>query len=212
MTLKISEIFYSIQGESTYSGLPTVFVRTYGCNLRCHYCDTKFSYTDETASCDMSPQNILDKINSYPHINILQITGGEPLLQEDIYDLFSLLNKNNFTILLETNGSISVKNVPDYVCKVVDIKTPSSGFPDSFVISNLNHINPIKDNLKFVLSDINDYNWMKDFIKKHNIYGQHVLISTAFSLINPKIIINKILEDGLNVRFQLQLHKYTDIK
>ena len=212
MYLNISEIFRSIQGESTYIGLPCVFVRTQGCNLSCNYCDTKYSVeTHKNASLQMSIKEILFQINSYQHTNLVQITGGEPLFQENIYDLMQSLHKQNFTILLETNGSIDLSKVPNYVCKIVDIKTPSSGHSDSFLIENLRHINPLKDNLKLVLSDLNDYIWMKNFLELHNLYGWHILISTAYNTITPSIITNNIINDNLNVRFQIQLHKYINI-
>jgi 7-carboxy-7-deazaguanine synthase len=203
--MNISEIFYSIQGESTYSGLPCVFVRTAGCNLNCAYCDTK--YASETRF-KLTSEEILRKIRTFKHTNLVEITGGEPLLQKDINALFKLLNDNNFKILLETNGSIDLKTVPEYVCKIVDIKTPSSGHRKSFILSNLNYIDTEKDNLKFVISNLYDYAWMKDFLKKHQLSGQHILVSTVSNEISPQTIAKKILHDGLNVRFQLQIHKY----
>ncbi|MCL2062981.1 MAG: radical SAM protein [Candidatus Cloacimonetes bacterium] len=212
--MQISEIFFSIQGESVYSGLPTVFIRTSGCNLNCNYCDTGYSLNSNSKIFvkNVSMKSIIEKINKFPHTNLVQITGGEPLLQEDIYDLMFLLHDNNFKILLETNGSIDISHVPDFVCKIVDIKTPSSGHPESFLLTNLKYINPVKDNLKFVLSDMKDYKWFKDFIIKYQLFGNHVLVSTAFSQITPEKITKKILKDGLDVRFQLQIHKYIGIK
>ena len=206
--IQIQEIFYSIQGESVYSGLPCVFVRTHGCNLNCLYCDT---ITVKNPSV-LNLNQILSTINQYSHINVVQVTGGEPLIHDEIYELFSLLKENHFTILLETNGAIEVNKVPDYVCKIIDVKTPGSGHQDSFLIKNLDFINPDKDNLKFVLSDLSDYKWMKNFLAKYGLYGSHVLVSTVFSALKPLEIVEKILEDGLNVRFQLQIHKYIGIQ
>ena len=208
--MNISEIFYSIQGESTYSGLPCVFVRTSGCNLKCNYCDTKYA---NVVNCILTPREILSEINKFKHTSLVEITGGEPLFQQDIYELFDVLHSNYFQILLETNGSICLKDVPDYVAKIVDIKTPGSGFSDSFLTENLRFINPQKDNLKVVLSSPEDYEWIKAFLSKHNLSGQHILFSTVHDKIDPKIIIENILKDGLDVRFQLQLHKYIrDVK
>jgi len=203
--MKISEIFYSIQGESTYSGLPCVFIRTAGCNLRCSYCDTKYA---QESGKDMSIDTILDQVQSFHHTSLVEITGGEPMLQPDIYDLFASLHLLNFQILLETNGSIDLKHVPDYICKIIDIKSPDSAYHHSFHTPNLYFFSPPKDNLKFVLSSVKDYLWMRDFLAENNLSGQSILISTVSDQIAPHIITEKILEDGLDVRFQLQIHKY----
>jgi len=203
--MKISEIFYSIQGESTYSGLPCVFVRTSGCNLNCAYCDTKYA---QKHGKEMSIQTILNCINRFHHTNLVEITGGEPLLQPAIYQLLTSLNQDKFNILLETNGSMNLQNIPDYVCKIIDVKAPSSGYEDSFLLDNLTYFNHEKDNLKFVLSSQEDYQWMKAFLRLHGLYGQYILVSTVAEQINPQKIAEQILADGLNVRFQLQIHKY----
>ena len=203
--MNITEIFYSIQGESTYAGLPCVFIRTSGCNLSCSYCDTDYANSEST---EYSIEKIIKTINTFAHTHLVEITGGEPMLQPDIYDLFKELKKNDFDILLETNGSINLKSVPEYVCKIIDIKTPSSTHKDSFHPDNLKYFNPNKDNIKFVIGNTEDYDWMRDFLNKNQLFGYNILASTVFSKIEPKIIVKKILEDGLNIRFQLQLHKY----
>ena len=200
----LSEIFYSIQGESTYSGLPCVFVRLSGCNLNCPYCDTAYA---RDYSLIMNSEQILATINSFPHTGLVEITGGEPLLQKEVYTLMKVLKKNNFCILLETNGSLDLKAVPKYVIKIVDIKTPSAG-TTSFISSNLQYINPKRDNIKFVISDINDYEWMKSFLTEFKLRGKHILVSTTFQEIKPQNIVEMIIKDGLDVRFQLQMHKY----
>jgi len=205
----ISEIFYSIQGESTYSGLPCVFVRTAGCNLKCAYCDTKYAMERGKT---MTIEAILESISHFHHTHLVEITGGEPLLQADIHELFDCLHTQGFHILLETNGSVSLQYIPDYVCKIIDVKTPSSGYAYSFVLDNLRYFNPDKDNLKFVLSSLEDYKWMKTFLKQQGLCGQHILVSTVADQINPQIIAEQILTDGLNVRFQLQIHKYIGVK
>ena len=208
--MNISEIFYSIQGESTFSGLPCVFVRTSGCNLNCLYCDTKYA---DKVNYTLTPKEVLSEVKRFNHTNLVEITGGEPLLQNDIYELFELLHNNDFQILLETNGSINLKNIPAYVIKIVDIKTPGSGFPDSFLIENLEYIDLHKDNIKVVISSLEDYKWIKSFLSKYNLFGHHILFSSVYDKIDPKIIIENILNDGLNIRFQLQMHKYIwDVK
>jgi 7-carboxy-7-deazaguanine synthase len=203
--LKLSEIFCSIQGESTFAGLPCIFIRLAGCNLRCHYCDTTFSYEPETVK---SIDQIIVEIEKYKPVNLVEITGGEPLLQEEVYDLFQVLHSNNFQILLETNGSINLAKVPKFVIKIVDVKTPGSGFVDSFKLPNLNYIDPQKDEIKFVLTDRNDYEWSKEFIQKNNLQKYKVL----FSAVQERFPVHKLaewmIEDKLGVRMQLQLHKY----
>ena len=207
--MKISEIFFSIQGESVYSGLTCLFVRVAGCNLKCNYCDTQF---DEDAK-EYSPKEIMDVVNTFTHTYLVEITGGEPLLYDDVYELIDLLHHEGFKVLIETNGSIDMKDIPDYVCKIVDVKTPGSGYGDSFMVSNLPLINPVKDNLKFVLCDMTDYEWMKDFLVEHNVIGSHVLVSTVFTWSEGlNAVCTQILEDGLDVRFQLQMHRYIGLR
>ncbi|MDA3812645.1 MAG: radical SAM protein, partial [Candidatus Cloacimonetes bacterium] len=164
--LNISEIFYSIQGESTYAGLPCIFIRLAGCNLRCEYCDTTYSYESEI---NLSIEDILTKVKEYDPLKLIEITGGEPLLQPDVYQLFDLLHENEYKILLETNGSISMENVPDHVIKIVDVKCPGSGEENSFLLENLEFIDQEKNEIKFVLSDNFDYNWAKDFVLKYKL-------------------------------------------
>ena len=208
--MRISEIFFSIQGESIYSGLPCVFVRVAGCNLKCSYCDTKH---DVDNAEEFTPKEILDVVNTFTHTYLVEITGGEPLLYDDVYELIELLHHAGFKVLIETNGSLDLKKIPDYVCKIVDVKTAGSGHGDSFLVSNLSYINPVKDNLKFVLCDMNDYEWMKEFLKKHDLYGSHVLVSTVFTWKEGmNMVCTQVLEDGLDVRFQLQMHKYIGLR
>ncbi|MCK9330051.1 MAG: radical SAM protein [Candidatus Cloacimonetes bacterium] len=203
--MDLSEIFFSIQGESTYSGLPCIFIRTSGCNLKCSYCDTTYA---NNVGKRLKISEIINEVNTFKGCKLVEVTGGEPLLQSEIYELFEELHTNDYDILLETNGSINLEKVPNYVCKIVDVKTPSSNCGDSFLKSNLDFINPTKDNIKFVIGDLNDYVWSKDFLKNNKLSGQHILFSVVFSKIEPKVIVQKVLEDKLDVRFQLQLHKY----
>lgn len=202
--LNLSEIFYSIQGESTYAGLPCVFIRLAGCNLRCKYCDTTYSY--ET-SFSLEPGEILLEIKKYEPVKLVEITGGEPLLQSEIYNLFTILYDNDYKILLETNGSIDLEKVPQYVTKIVDVKCPGSGEENNFLLENLKHISPRKDEIKFVILDRQDYDWAKNFITKHNLQKYIILFSPILEKLKLKKLAKWITEDKLPVRMQLQLHK-----
>ena len=202
--LNISEIFFSIQGESTYTGLPCIFVRLAGCNLRCNYCDTTYSYKSEIT---LSINDIITKVKEYDPVKLVEITGGEPLIQSETYDLFTILYDNEYEILLETNGTIYLEKVPDHVTKIVDVKCPGSGFKDSFLLENLEFINKEKDEIKFVLSDNFDYNWAKDFVMKYNLIDYVILFSPVLEKLEPQKLAKWITEDKLLVRMQLQLHK-----
>ena len=202
--LNISEIFCSIQGESSYAGLPCVFIRLAGCNLRCGYCDTTYSYESNIL---LSINDIISKIKEYDPVKLVEITGGEPLLQPEVNQLFESLHKNGYIILLETNGSISLKDVPDYVIKIVDVKCPGSGEENSFLIENLEYINKEKDEIKFVLSNNFDYNWAKDFVMKYNLKDYEILFSPVSEKLEPQDLAKLIIKDKFPVRMQLQLHK-----
>ena len=202
--LKLSEIFLSIQGESTYAGLPCIFIRLAGCNLRCKYCDTTYSYETKF---EKYSEDILKEIRQYKPIKLVEITGGEPLIQLEIYDLFTILYDNEYEILLETNGTIELEKVPDHVTKIVDVKCPGSGEENSFLLENIEFINKEKDEIKFVLSDKNDYDWAKNFIKKHDLQKFIILFSSVLEKLEPQKLAKWITEDKLSVRMQLQLHK-----
>ncbi|MCK5051658.1 MAG: radical SAM protein [Candidatus Cloacimonetes bacterium] len=202
--LEISEIFCSIQGESTYAGLPCIFIRLAGCNLRCDYCDTTYSYESDIS---LSINDIITKIKEYDTIKLVEITGGEPLLQPEVYQLFESLHKDRYTILLETNGSISLKDIPKYIIKIVDVKCPGSGEENSFLLENLEFINQENDEIKFVLSNNFDYNWAKDFIMKYQLNEYEILFSPVSGKLNFQDLAKWITEDKLPVRMQLQLHK-----
>lgn len=202
--IKINEIFCSIQGESSYVGQPTVFVRTTGCNLRCTYCDTKYSYHDGE---NWSLEAILEKVTSYG-ANYVCITGGEPLLQADVYPLMKELCDRGFIVSLETSGSKSCAKVDSRVKIILDVKTPDSGAKDSFDLSNLNEIHPSTE-FKFVICTEEDFYWSVDFCKKHSLFEKsQVLFSPSFQEIDPKWLAEKILATHLRARLQLQLHKY----
>ena len=202
--LSISEIFCSIQGESTYAGLPCIFIRLAGCNLRCDYCDTTYSYE---SGINLSIDDIITKVKEYDPVKLVEITGGEPLLQPEVYQLINSLNENEYTILLETNGSISLKNIPEYVIKIVDVKCPGSGEENSFLIENLEYINKEIDEIKFVLSNNFDYNWAKDFVIKYKLNDFEILFSPVSEKLEPQDLAKWIIKDKLPVRMQLQLHK-----
>ena len=213
--MKINEIFKSLQGESTYSGLPCTFVRLTGCNLRCTWCDTKYSYDE---GYNLNTEEIVNKIEELS-TDIVEFTGGEPLLQKDelLKVIYKLLAKNSTSvnnkkkiILLETNGSISLEKIPESVVKIVDIKLPSSKEGNSFDFKNLKFINKT-DEIKFVIADRGDYEAMKIIInsKKLNLISDNILISkVADSNFSFSDLADLIIKDDLKVRFQLQVHKY----
>lgn len=199
--MKVNEIFLSIQGEGISTGYPTIFIRFTGCNLRCSYCDTKYSYHD---GIEMSPEDIYNKIKEYKYKRIC-ITGGEPLLQEDIEKLLLLLNE--YEVNIETNGSIDISEykLSDKHRFTMDMKVPSSMESEKMKISNLNYLRDF-DEIKFVIGSRKDYEWAKKVIRKHYKRGI-ITFSPIFTQIAPDQIIDWILEDKLDVRFQLQIHK-----
>ena len=204
MTLKINEIFYSIQGESSYAGLPCIFIRLTYCNLRCSYCDTEYAFYDGK---DMEIKSILFKIKKYP-ANLVMVTGGEPLIQDDCINLMNNLLNENYSVMLETSGSLNLNKVPKKVIKIVDFKCPSSDMMDKndwAIISDIDS----KDEIKFVIGNKEDYDWAKDMIDKYNLHKIcPILFSPVYNQIDIKVLSDWILEDGLNVRFQIQLHKH----
>ena len=202
--MNICEIFYSIQGETTYSGLPCVFVRTSGCNLRCTYCDTKYAYEDGT---NMTVDAVMALVKFYG-CRLVEITGGEPLLQDDeVNSLIRFLLESGYDVLLETNGSLSIENVDRRVIKIVDLKCPDSGMFEYIYWKNLEYMTD-HDQVKFVLSSRKDYEWAKGVIKNFSLKKLEILFSTAFHLLEPSDVVKWMLEDRLNARFQLQIHKY----
>jgi|SRR5690554_3131907 len=202
--IDLSEIFFSIQGESTRAGLPCIFIRTAGCNLRCSYCDTCYSYEK---SFSLSSIEIINEIERFLPVKLVEITGGEPLLQEEIYLLINLLNSKRYNVLLETNGSVSLANIPKYVIKIVDVKCPGSMQAGSFLLDNIKYLTP-RDELKFVISHQEDYLFAKAFLQNYRLPEIPILFSPVKSRLNPDRLANWILKDRLSVRMQLQLHKY----
>ncbi len=202
--MKINEIFESIQGETSYAGLPCIFVRTAGCNLRCSYCDTVYAYED---GIEMSISAILQYITQFTP-KLICITGGEPLLNEDTPVLTKELLERNYTVLIETNGSCDISAIPQKVVKIMDIKCPDSNMSRLMYWENINHLSKL-DEVKFVLNSQGDYEWAKKMIHKYRLsIVTNVLLGTVFGTISPRSVVQWILEDNLDVRFQLQLHKY----
>lgn len=202
--IQLIEIFCSVQGESSYVGYPCIFIRLAECNLRCNYCDTKYSYI---ADYSLSVEAIIEEVKRYHPIKLVEITGGEPLLQKEVYSLITQLERENFKVLLETNGSLPLDAVSKTVHKIVDVKCPDSGSKDSFCPSNLHTLNET-DELKFVISSYDDYLWSKNYVIENNLLNSNVLFSAVFEKVEPKVLVDWIIQDRLNVRFQLQIHKY----
>lgn len=200
--MKVCEIFSSIQGESSLAGIPMIFVRLTGCNLRCAYCDTKYAYYEGE---ELSIDEILKKVRSFP-FKYVEITGGEPLLQDEVHELMNELVKTH-RVLIETNGSISIEKVNPEVKVIMDIKTPGSGMSERNYIENLRFLKET-DEVKFVLTSRTDYEWAKDFIKKHEIKTSEILFSPAYGILGPKELAKWIINDALPVRLNLQIHKY----
>jgi len=202
--LKVNEIYYSVQGESTYTGLPCVFVRLTYCNLRCTYCDTEYAFHEGK---DQSIKEIIKKVRKYK-CNLVEVTGGEPLMQKESYLLLHQLCEDGFEVLLETGGSLPIQDVDKRVRIIMDLKCPSSGMVKKNLYDNLNYLKKT-DELKFVVGNKEDYNWCKKTIKKYSMIDKHeILFSNVFNELKPEKLVNWILHDNLKVRFQLQAHKY----
>ncbi len=202
-SLRITEIFLSLQGESSTVGLPTVFVRLTGCPLRCVYCDTTYAFKGgENRSIDA----IVDEVLSYG-VQHVTVTGGEPLAQKRCINLLSALCDKGLSVSLETSGAIDVSEVDPRVMKVMDLKTPSSGEMARNLMSNLEHLNA-HDEVKFVIGDQADYDWSVEQLKTHAIDERcKVLFSPVQGQFSPTELADRIVADRLPVRFQFQLHK-----
>ena len=201
--LKISEIFHSIQGESTLVGLPTVFIRLTGCPLRCTWCDTEYAFAGGQW---MEIDAIIEQVKEYgtPYVCV---TGGEPMAQKRCLVLLDKLIDNGFTVSLETSGAISLVNVNDKVITIMDLKAPGSGEEQKNIYENINYLDA-KDQIKFVIKDRVDYHWSQDIISRYNLIDKcEVLLSPVADVLNPADLAQWILDDKLLVRMQLQLHK-----
>ncbi|KAB2909419.1 MAG: radical SAM protein [Ignavibacteriales bacterium] len=202
--LKINEIYFSIQGESTHSGLPCIFVRLTYCNLRCAWCDTEYAFYDGK---DMTTEEILAEIKKY-NCNMVEITGGEPLVQKEVLPLMTLLCEMGYKVLIETSGSLPIENIDKRVFIIMDLKCPASKMTKKNRYENLQFLKPT-DELKFVIGDRNDYEWAKEIINKYDLIGKcEILFSVVFETLQPIELVNWILEDCLKVRYQLQMHKF----
>ncbi|MFN3567494.1 MAG: 7-carboxy-7-deazaguanine synthase QueE [Caldimicrobium sp.] len=212
MSIKISEIFFSIQGEGPFIGYPTLFIRLYGCNLNCSWCDTPYAKEGEQffeKTCD----EILNFwIENYPNIPYITLTGGEPLLQEKSLDLMKALLKKGALVNLETNGSISLEKVPKEVFIVMDIKTPSSGMTHFNYYENFKYLNK-KDVVKFVIQDEKDFEWSLDLIEEFSLWSKVCcLFSPVYGVMDPTELAKLILDTKKPIRFQVQLHKLLSLK
>jgi 7-carboxy-7-deazaguanine synthase len=205
MALLVNEIFYSIQGESIYSGRPCIFVRLSGCNLRCSYCDTQYAYEKGEK---MEIDRILRKVSELK-CRLIEITGGEPLIQSETPMLVSRLLDNGYVVMMETNGSLDISRVDPRCIKVLDMKCPSSKESKKNDVKNLKKLHS-KDQIKFVIGNHEDYTFAKNIISSHcpDFPGNRILFSPVYDKMPPAELAEWILKDHLNVRLHLQLHKY----
>jgi 7-carboxy-7-deazaguanine synthase len=202
--MKVCELFTSIQGESTYAGTPCTFIRLSGCNLRCSYCDTTYSYEVGT---EMSLEEIIEKVRD-AGLNLVEITGGEPLLQHDaVVDLVRRLLDAGYKVLIETNGTMSISSLDNRAVVILDIKTPASSMSGKHDLDNLAYIKPT-DEIKFVICNRNDYEWSRQMVLEQGLLKRcTVLFSPAAGSIVPRELAGWILQDRLEVRLNMQLHK-----
>ena len=202
--LHINEIFYSIQGESTHAGRPCVFVRLTGCNLRCKWCDTEYAFYEGRR---MSVAEVAEIVRSY-RCNLIEVTGGEPLLQEGVYPLMDAMLESGQTVMVETSGASDVARLDPRVIKIMDLKCPGSGECEKNLWSNLDHLTK-RDEIKFVVADRADYDWARDTIVARELAPRvnALLMSPVFGQLDPAALAAWILEDRLPARMQLQMHK-----
>ena len=204
MSLKVNEIYYSIQGESTHVGRPCIFIRLTYCNLRCTYCDTEYAFYEGK---DIEIPEIMAKIKQW-NCNLVEVTGGEPLFQDECIDLLNELTNQNYEVLLETGGSLSISDVPIEIVRIVDFKCPSSGMEKNNLWSIVKDLQP-HDEVKFVIGDREDFDWAKEMLNKYSLNEKcSILFSPTFGKIDPSLIVEWILEGDIPVRMQLQMHKH----
>lgn len=203
--IRISEIFYSLQGEARTVGIPTVFVRLTGCPLRCGYCDTAYAFTGGVI---YQPEQVLREVASYKP-KYVTVTGGEPLAQKSCLPLLTSLCDAQYEVSLETSGALDISNVDKRVSRVMDLKTPGSGEVEQNLFSNIDHLLP-HDQVKFVICDEHDYQWAKLQVEKFQLTKKvgEVLFSPSHAALAPGVLADWILRDRLSVRMQIQLHKY----
>ncbi|HMU42027.1 MAG TPA: radical SAM protein [Ignavibacteriaceae bacterium] len=201
--IKVNEIFFSIQGESSRAGLPCVFIRLTYCNLRCSYCDTGYAFYEGS---DFSIDEIVDRVKSY-NCNLVEITGGEPLMQNECLDLMKILCDSGFDVMLETGGSLPINSIDPRVMIIMDFKCPSSGMMKKNLFANIKFLKN-NDEVKFVIGNREDYEWSKKIISTYELDRKcAILFSVVFGALEPVKLVNWILEEKLDVRFQLQMHK-----
>ena len=202
--LRVTEIYYSIQGEGSKSGLPCVFVRLSGCNLRCSWCDTEYGFS---GGKEMSCAEILRTVQEY-NCSLVEVTGGEPLMQTETPELVDLFLENEYSVMVETGGSLDISVLSDKTIKIVDMKCPGSGMSEKNDYENLQRLTAI-DELKFVVADKKDFDWSCALIKKHQLENRDNLIfSPVYGEVKLADLADWIMKSGLKVRLQVQLHKY----
>ncbi len=202
--LKIHEIYASVQGESTYAGLPCTFIRTTACNLRCTWCDTAHAFKNGDV---MTIDEVFEKVSEMGP-KLVELTGGEPLLQPAVHPLMKRFLDAGFQVLLETSGSLDIGCVDPRVVKIIDLKAPGSGEVEANDWSNIEKLLP-HDEIKFVLQSREDYEWARTVIADYELAGRcELLMSTVFEKLSPETLVNWLMEDNLPVRMQLQMHKY----
>ena len=203
--LTINEIFHSIQGESSHAGRPCVFIRLTACDLRCTWCDTPYAFYEGRK---MSEDEVIEQVEAFA-CPVVELTGGEPLLQPDVYPLIQRLLNTGKTVLIETGGHRSIADVPESVIRIVDVKCPASGESTKNYWPNLDMLRP-HDEVKFVIQDRADYDFAKDVAARHHLEDRcaAVLFSPVHRVLDPKLLAEWILNDRLSVRLQLQAHKY----
>ena len=203
--LTVNEIFHSIQGESTHAGRPCVFVRLTACDLRCSWCDTPYAFHQGSK---VSVDDVVSRVIAYG-CPVVEITGGEPLLQKDVYPLMQRLLDQGLMVMVETGGHLDIAQVPDGVVRIMDVKCPGSGESHRVDWSNLDRLRPA-DEVKFVIKDRVDYEFARDVVVKHDLEARTaaVLFSPVHGVMDPRALAEWILADRLSVRLQLQAHKY----
>ena len=204
MSLMVYEIFRSVQGESSFAGFPCAFVRLAGCNLNCRYCDSRPA---RSGGQEMSVSEVLSQVSAYG-IELVEITGCEPLIQEETPTLAAALRDSGHQVLVETNGSLDISALGEGIIRIMDVKCPSSGETDRIMWENIWKLRPL-DEVKFVISDRHDYEWAKGIVMERFAHTKtKVLLSTVFGELPPRKLVEWMLEDRLKARFQLQIHKY----
>lgn len=203
--LTVNEIYQSVQGESTWAGLPCVFVRLTFCDLRCTYCDTEYAFYQGSK---MPLEDIVSQVLAFG-CPLIEVTGGEPLLQPDCAPLLSMLCDAGLTVLLETSGAHDISTVDPRVCRIMDLKTPSSGMCGRNFYDNIAHLTQ-RDEVKFVIGSREDYEWARERVREYDLAAKvkAVLLSPVFGRMEPADIVAWMLEDRLPARFQLQMHKF----